>query len=291
MKLHLKAMLMAAAVAGITAVSSLTCLAEQTNSIPYTVTDIIWKDGRIRVEGYFSNTLSGKDVHSFHDGSFLVYDNDKNPIIEIKPYSGDFSQINIPAGGTWEYVMERDDEENDPAAFDLSGYSLGGSFQYSYSTCTGADCSVCAARSDINKTTDMASEAEWEEMKARLRASYAQGQNGSGSGGSSSKGGDDFSYTPIPPTPTYQKHPCKRCGGSGKVTCPKCDGVGYKEHREQAWTCLVVHHSDCPAYNNSKGKCNDCHSRHDYYMAKDKCTKCGGKKEILCDLCHGAGEY
>lgn len=50
--------------------------------------------------------------------------------------------------------------------------------------------------------------------------------------------------------------PCRGCKGEGKVTCPRCEGVGHKLH----------------------------------YRQKVRCSRCKGRRVAVCDACDGSGK-
>lgn len=70
---------------------------------------------------------------------------------------------------------------------------------------------------------------------------------------------------------------CRRCNGSGEITCPTCEGEG-------GW--------DCDTCNGS-GECSHCHGKGDFTCkacgGTGTCGKCKGTGNIKCPTCHGKG--
>ncbi len=85
---------------------------------------------------------------------------------------------------------------------------------------------------------------------------------GTGSGGSSVSSGSSGSGSTVK-LPTLQNIPCPTCGGTGKITCSVCHGVGYSQHM---------------GYQYGQ-----------YGLIVDPCMACGGAGGRLCSTCGGSG--
>lgn len=247
----------------------ITAMADETKEVTYKLSSVSWEGDRLRVEGTFKNNTGNMDIFDFSSGSFVVYDKNKTPILEMYPNITDFIGIDMAPGGTWEYVIERDDCDTDPAAFDVSQFSVYVSFAYNKNLCDGTGCSHCSRRTSEHKTVDVT-----DELYTIVDDSSADTNVNSG-------------YVPVYvpvelPAATGSQSACYGCGGSGKVFCTHCNGIGYTERREKT-TCLVAHHAGC------NGHCHGtCHAN-DYRIVKDYCRWCT-KGRATCDVCHGSGK-
>lgn len=254
--------------------------------LKYQAQSLNWSDDEVTVTGYFINVTTDKDIYDIKNASFVINDADGNPAISTTLNSRDLSEIQLAPGEKWEYSVVRTISGFNPATYNVqNAFSVRVSKEISIRD-HGANCSYCAARDNPTfKTVDTMSEEEWQMLVAKLKA--AVGNESPGQNNSPDINYDPVPYTPIP-VPENTKRNCTKCGGSGKLTCTHCNGVGYKEHREQA-TCLVAHHTDCYQYP-AKGVCRpSCHERHDFYWKKDKCTWCNGTGLESCSLCRGIG--
>lgn len=219
---------MAALVFALVCMYSFTALADETNEVSYKLSSVTWKDGRIRVEGTFKNNSKNMDIFDFTAGSFLVYDKNKTPILEMYPNILDFISVDMAPGGTWNYVIERGDCETDPSAFDVSQFSVYVSFSYNKNLCGGSGCSHCSRRTSENNTTDIAEEL------------FTVNDNTSGSGNNYVP-----AYVPMEfPTSTQGPKSCTTCGGNCHTSCHAND---YRIVRDRCTWCT-----------NGKDYCKTC---------------------------------
>lgn len=235
---------------------------------------------QVTVTGYFINVSSDKDIYGITDTQFVINDANGNPAITTTLNSGDLSEVQLGPGEKWNYSVVRTISGFSVAAYNVQTFSTSVSCEFSIRN-HDSNCSYCSSRNNTSfNTEDTMSEEQWQMLLAKLK----EIQKDSPSGNSSSNAAD---YTPAPYTPITvpEAHTrnCRKCGGSGKLICEHCNGVGYKEWSERVF-CLVAHHTDCT------GNCHgSCHKRHDVYIRKDKCIRCEGTGMERCSSCHGTG--
>ena len=250
----------------------------------YQAKTLSWNGDEITISGCFANVSKDKDVYDMSGASFVINDADGNPAISTTLNSGDLKEVRLGPGEIWDYSVVRTISGFNPETYNVMTFSTSVSCEFSIRD-HESNCSYCSSRDNPTfKTEDTMSEEQWQQLLAKLRTEV----NG-GSSDQSNSGQPDqvqIPYTPIQ-IPERTVRNCTKCGGSGKRICEHCEGVGYKQRREQR-TCLVAHHVGCNKYPNL-GVCRpSCHEA-DYYWTKDKCTWCNGTGMESCTLCRGVG--
>lgn len=250
----------------------------------YVAEGLSWDTEGITLSGYFVNISSDQDVYGLTDGTLVINDAAGTPAISTSLNSRSLGEVSLGPGEKWTYTVEREISGFDPDAYNVRTFSTSVACEFSIRSHT-KNCSGCGSRGAASfATEDTMSEEAWQQLLAKLKSALDDGD--SGQKASSVSGGN--TYTPA--LGADKTSICSTCGGAGSRICEKCNGLGYKMIRKRVDICQVLHHSDCPAFGKKTGKCNDCHTRHDYYDSKQKCIYCEGSGKRECTRCGGTGK-
>lgn len=255
----------------------------------YQPENLSYEGETITVNGAFVNTTSDTDMIQINSVTFSVFDANGKKILETTLNSSSLREVKLAPGERWNYTVIRKVSGFNADNYNISsGFQVGETHDVSISA-HKSGCSFCGSRGNLTfSTEDTMSEEEFQNMLQAIKQALDEDTSPSGAGNTGIPG--SYVPIPIPDMPSKTQKTCGSCGGTGYFICEKCGGLGYKEVRKRTSICLVLHHPDCPAWHSKDyRRCNDCHTRNDYYMSEQKCYICDGDGKTQCGTCYGKG--